>query len=65
MTVLNHYYLDSSVLKSKLYVKIAITVLKELSEQKNISQSLWSKHPVDIEEIEQLLYYANKINQGL
>lgn len=46
-------------------MKIAITVLKELSEQKNISQSLWSKHSVDIEEIEQLLYYANKINQGL
>jgi len=46
-------------------MKIAISVLKELSEQKNISQSLWSKHPIDIEEIEELLYYAKKINKGL
>jgi hypothetical protein len=46
-------------------MKIAISVLKELSEQKNISQSLWSKNPIDIEEIQELLYYAKKINKGL
>jgi len=46
-------------------MKIAISVLKELSEQKNISEALWSKHPVDISEIEEILYYAEKINKQL
>tara|TARA_B100001093_G_scaffold515748_1_gene592824 strand:- start:1363 stop:1503 length:141 start_codon:yes stop_codon:yes gene_type:complete len=46
-------------------MKIAISVLKELSKQKNISQSLWSKHSIDIEEIQELLYYAKKINNAL
>ena len=46
-------------------MKITKSQLKELSEQKNISEALWSKHPVDIEEIEEILYYAEKINKQL
>jgi len=39
-------------------------VLKELSEQENqakFNQLLYTKHPIDIEEIEEVLYYAKKI----
>jgi|13_taG_2_1085334.scaffolds.fasta_scaffold182369_1 hypothetical protein len=46
-------------------MKIALSVLKELSEQKNISQSLFSKHPIDIQEIEEVLYYAKKISKEI
>ena len=46
-------------------MKIAISVLKELSEQEHISAALWSKHPIDAQEIEEVLYYAKKINEQL
>jgi len=51
--------------QTQTIMEIAISVLKELSEQENISATLCSKHPIDAQEIYEVLYYAKKINEQL